>query len=65
MPSDFSHARSFLDRLFQGQSKEQLLRQLEPNDAAPAPHVPGGAHITPEIVERRWQRIVAPPEVGS
>ena len=63
MPSDFSHARSFLDRLFQGQSKEQLLRQLEPNDAAPAPHVPGGAHITPEIVERRWQRIAAPPGV--
>jgi hydroxymethylglutaryl-CoA reductase (NADPH) len=63
VPSDFSHARSFLQRLFTGHSKEQLLQQLEPNTADPLQHVPGGAHITPEIVERRWRRIVAPPGV--
>lgn len=63
MPSDSSHARNFLHRLLQGQSKEQLLRRLEPDDVNPAQHVPGGAHITPEIVERRWQRIAAPPGV--
>jgi hydroxymethylglutaryl-CoA reductase (NADPH) len=63
MPSDFSHARNFLHRLLSGQSKEQLLRRLEPDGADPAQHVPGGAHITPEIVERRWRRIAAPPGV--
>lgn len=63
MPSDFSHAKNFLERLFHGQNKEQLLRRLEPNDSIQAQHVPGGAHITPEILERRWRRISAPPGV--
>ncbi len=63
MPSDSSHARNFLDRLFRGQSKEQLLQRLEPHAEDPAQRVPGGAHITPEIVERRWRRIAAPPGV--
>jgi hydroxymethylglutaryl-CoA reductase (NADPH) len=63
MPSDSSHARTFLERLFLGQSKEQLLQRLEPHDNDPLPHVPGGAHITPEIVERRWRRIAAPAGV--
>lgn len=63
MPSDSSHARKFLERLFLGQSKEHLLHRLEPHTDGPAQHVPGGAHITPEIVERRWRRINAPPGV--
>lgn len=63
MPSDFSHAKNFLERLFHGQSKEKLLERLEPHNNDPAPHVPGGAHITPEILERRWRRISAPPGV--
>lgn len=63
MPSDASHARNFLDRLLRGQSKEHLLQRLEPHDSPPAQRVPGGAHITPEIVERRWRRIAAPPGV--
>ncbi|OGW39747.1 MAG: 3-hydroxy-3-methylglutaryl-CoA reductase [Nitrospirae bacterium GWC2_56_14] len=62
MPSDSSHAKNFLDRLFHGQNKEQLLQRLSPHHTAPVQHVPGGAHITPEIVERRWHRIIAPPE---
>lgn len=63
MPSDFSHAKNFLERLFHGQSREKLLERLEPHNNDPAPHVPGGAHITPEILERRWRRISAPPGV--
>jgi hydroxymethylglutaryl-CoA reductase (NADPH) len=63
MPNYSSHARNFLERLLRGQSKEQLLRRLEPHAADPVQHVPGGAHITPEIVERRWRRIAAPPGV--
>ena len=63
MPSDSFHARTFLDRLFHGKNKEQLLQRLEPHGPAPAQHVPGGAHITPEIVDRRWRRISAPPGV--
>jgi len=63
MPSDSSHARKFLERLLRGQSKEHLLRRLEPHADEPAQRVPGGAHITPEIVERRWRHIDAPPGV--
>jgi len=63
MPSDSFHARKFLERLLREQSKEQLLRRLEPHFDDPARHVPGGAHITAEIVERRWGRIDAPAGV--
>lgn len=63
MPSDSSHARSFLDRLFRGHSKEQLLQRLEPHADVPAQRVPAGTHITPDIVERRWRRVAAPPGV--
>lgn len=63
MPSDFSRARIYLDRLLLGKNSKQLLQRLEPNTANPVQHVPGGAHITPEIVERRWRRIAVPPDV--
>jgi hydroxymethylglutaryl-CoA reductase (NADPH) len=63
MPSDALHAKNFMDRLFQEESKEKLFQRLEPGNADPARHVPGGAHITPEIVERRWRRISAPQGV--
>jgi hydroxymethylglutaryl-CoA reductase (NADPH) len=63
MPSDSFHARKFLNRLLHDQSKETLLQRLEPNADNPAQHVPGGTHITHEIVQRRWQRISAPPGV--
>jgi hydroxymethylglutaryl-CoA reductase (NADPH) len=63
MPSDFSRARNFLDRLFREQSKEQLFHRLEPNPSDPAQQVSRGAHITPEIVERRWRHIAPPPGV--
>ena len=63
MPSDFSRARNFLDRLFREQSKEQLFQRLEPNTSDPAQQVSRGAHITPEIVARRWRHIAPPPGV--
>lgn len=63
MPSDSFHAKNFLDRLFKGQSKEDLLKRLEPCTVDQAPHVPGGAQITAEIVERRWRRIASPSGV--
>lgn len=63
MPSDSTQARVFLGRLLQGRSKAELLRRLEPNREDPAPKVPAGARITPEIVGRRWRRIAAPPGV--
>lgn len=63
MPSDFSRARNFLDRLFREQSKEQLFQRLEPNTSDPAQQVSRGAHITPEIVARRWRQIFSPPGV--
>lgn len=63
MPSDSLHARSFLERLLRRHSQDELMKRLEPNLEQPARHVPGGAHITPEIVDRRWRRIAATPGV--
>jgi hydroxymethylglutaryl-CoA reductase (NADPH) len=65
MPSDFTQAKSFLGRLLQRHSKTELLKRLEPNRDDPAPKVPGGAHITPEIVERRWKRLPLAAEIRA
>ena len=65
MPSDSTHAQNFLQRLLLDQSKEELLQRLEPHISYQEQRVAGGAHITPEIVERRWRRITAPPGVRA
>lgn len=63
MPSDSLHAKNFLHRLLLDQSKEELLQRLEPHVPNQEQRVTGGAHITPEIVERRWRRIATPAGV--
>lgn len=55
MTTDLTHARGFLDRLFQGRSQEELAQRLQPRLDAPAPHVVGGTHLDEEIVARRWE----------
>nr|WP_243688782.1 hypothetical protein [Geotalea toluenoxydans] len=49
--------------MLNGQSATELSQRLEPSWDAPAAKVSSGAHITPEIVERRWKRLPLPPEV--
>jgi hydroxymethylglutaryl-CoA reductase (NADPH) len=65
MPSDYSHAKGFLERLFHDKSREELLQRLEPNRDNPAAKVASGARITPEIVARRWKRLPLAPKARN
>jgi hydroxymethylglutaryl-CoA reductase (NADPH) len=60
--TDRRHASSHLERLLGSRSREELLAQLTPHADAAPPKVPGGAHVSDEAVERRWQLLPAPPE---
>ena len=42
MPSDASHARTFLERLFKGHSQDELFKRLEPHHEQPAQACAGG-----------------------
>ncbi len=57
MSTDPRHVRDYLERLFQQHSQDELVERLKPKGIAPAPKIPGGALITPEAVERRWQML--------
>jgi hydroxymethylglutaryl-CoA reductase (NADPH) len=65
MSTDHRHASSHLERLLRTRSAEELSRQLEPKRIDPAPKVPGGTRLTPEIVERRWQLPTTDDEARS
>ena len=60
MPSDFTHAKNIIARLLEGQSYSTLASRLEPSWDSPAARVTTGAHITPQLVERRWKRLPLP-----
>jgi hydroxymethylglutaryl-CoA reductase (NADPH) len=62
MASDSTDAKGFLERLFRGESQDELVKRLEPKRHNPAPRVAAGAHSTPEIVDRRWKRLSLPPQ---
>jgi hydroxymethylglutaryl-CoA reductase (NADPH) len=53
--ADFAHASGHLGRLLGARSQEELAKQLAPKPGGLPPKVPGGAHLTPEAVDRRWQ----------
>lgn len=61
MTTDLSKARGFLSRLLENQSQDDMVQQLEPHHEPPATKVASGSHITPEVVERRWQHLPAAP----
>jgi hydroxymethylglutaryl-CoA reductase (NADPH) len=48
--------------LLRSRSQEELIRQLAPKTADPSPKVPGGAHLSAETLERRWQLLSVPQE---
>jgi hydroxymethylglutaryl-CoA reductase (NADPH) len=62
MSADHRHASSHLEALLRTKSPEELSRQLKPKHAGPAPKVPGGARITPDVIQRRWQLLAAAGE---
>lgn len=44
---------------------EKWARQLRPRTGQPARHVPGGARVDAEAVDKRWQMLGQPPEVRA
>jgi hydroxymethylglutaryl-CoA reductase (NADPH) len=59
MSVDHRSASGYLARLLQTRGPDELRRQLEPKTTDLPPKVPGGARLTPEAVERRWQLLSA------
>ncbi|MBI2809039.1 MAG: hydroxymethylglutaryl-CoA reductase [Planctomycetes bacterium] len=60
MSADRRQAASHLERLLSTRNPEELLAQLAPHPGAVPPKVPGGAHVSDEAVQRRWDLIPAP-----
>jgi hydroxymethylglutaryl-CoA reductase (NADPH) len=65
MSADHRHASSHLERLLRNHSAQELTHRLEPKVANPAPKVAGGARVTPEVVDRRWQLLAVDAEARS
>jgi hydroxymethylglutaryl-CoA reductase (NADPH) len=63
MSTDHSHACSHLSRLLRERSQEDLAGQLVPKPEMPAARMPGGARLTAEVLERRWQLLPDDPAV--
>jgi hydroxymethylglutaryl-CoA reductase (NADPH) len=55
MPTDARKASGFVQQLLSGADMEALAARLRPSSKPPAEKVPGGARLTPEALEKRWQ----------
>jgi hydroxymethylglutaryl-CoA reductase (NADPH) len=62
MPTDREQARNHLERVLRSGCPEDVAQRLAPRTDQPAPPVPGGAHLSEEIVEQRWRLLAARPE---
>jgi hydroxymethylglutaryl-CoA reductase (NADPH) len=62
MSADHRQAHTHLERVLQDRSPEEVARRLSPCTDDPAPHVPGGAHVSEEALDRRWQLLAVSPE---
>src|SRR5262249_15108706 len=60
--ADRRQASSHLERLLSTRGREELLARMTPYTGDVPPKVPGGANITDEAVQRRWDLLSAPPE---
>jgi hydroxymethylglutaryl-CoA reductase (NADPH) len=63
MSTDHRHASSYLSRLLQERSPDELSRQLSPKLENLPVNVPSGNHLTAESVERRWQTLPSDPDI--
>ncbi len=59
MSTDHHHATSHLERLLRTRNQEELLQQLAPNHAQPAAKIKGGADVSADVLERRWDLLPA------
>jgi hydroxymethylglutaryl-CoA reductase (NADPH) len=57
--TDRRRASNHLERLLRTRKQEKLIAQLAPHFEAAPPVVPGGAHVSDEAVQRRWELLSA------
>ena len=60
MSADRRQASTHFERLLSTRNREELLANLAPNTGAVPPKVPGGAHVSDEAVQRRWDLLPTP-----
>jgi hydroxymethylglutaryl-CoA reductase (NADPH) len=60
MSTDQRRVSTHLQHLLGARSEDELSQQLNPKLDNPAPKVPGGAHLSAEALERRWQLVNVP-----
>lgn len=59
MSADRRKASSYLESLLRTRSREELLYQLTPKPQEPSPKVPGGAVLSAEALDRRWELLAS------
>ena len=62
MSADRRQASDYLERLLRSSSPDDLVARLAPHTDNPSPKVPGGAHVSDEALDRRWQLLSVPDE---
>ena len=62
MSADRRQASDHLERLLRQRTPEELVARLTPHADDPAPKVPGGALLSDEALQRRWQMLAVPVE---
>jgi hydroxymethylglutaryl-CoA reductase (NADPH) len=58
--TDHRHIGQRVESLLRDQSQEELTRRLAPKLPDPAPKVPGGARVSQQILDDRWQLVRNP-----
>jgi len=59
MTTGHQHASEYLAAALAGTSMDELAQRLKPRTEAQPPHVPGGAVISTEALDRRWAVLTA------
>ncbi len=62
MSADHHRASRHLERLLRAHTQDELRQQLEPKLEHPSPQVSGGACLSTEALDQRWQMLATRPE---
>jgi hydroxymethylglutaryl-CoA reductase (NADPH) len=62
MSADHRQAHAYLESLLRARNQEELMRDLAPKPDNLPPRLPGGARISPETLDARWELVGASPE---
>ena len=65
MATHYRQASDYLAQLTRSRSIETLEQDLATKSTAPAPKIPGGARLTREAIDRRWQVLAAGEETRA